>query len=514
MLVSNVVNKTFCKLLAYTVFTTLCFAVTNSSILLAQSSVIKGKQLAQRYCQSCHLLPEPNLLDKKTWVENVLPNMGLRLGIKEAGKNPYQDLAVEDSLLIRQMGVYPETPMLSVEEWKQIVAYYENQAPDIPLPQSVHLAIYSDLPFFTTKHIQLSDKPIPQTTLLKFDTTEAKLYVGDANNLYVLNNKWQIQNIWDIGSPSADIDFPKDAPPRLLTIGIFKPSDQKLGRLLSLDTVLTTVNLGNLPRPVQFATTDLNDDKKEDVIICGFGNHSGKLFWYDNFEPSKEHILKALPGARRVEITDLNHDNKPDIVALMAQAYEEVTIFYNEGQGKFREKTVLRFPPVYGVSYIELADFNHDGFKDILLTTGDNWDYSAIPKNYHGVGVYINDGKDNFKQHFFYPLYGTSKAITRDFDQDGDLDIAATAFYNDLENPAHSFVYLENQGQLQFKALSTPEAAHGKWLTMEAADFDHDGDIDIALGSYFHTVGELTKLIYKGIVSFPQILILTNSKIK
>jgi len=81
-----------------------------------------------------------------------------------------------------------------------------------------------------------------------------------------------------------------------------------------------------------------------------------------------------------------------------------------------------------------------------------------------------------------------------------------------LEHPEQGFVYFSNQGNLNFEAFSTPEAASGKWLTMEAGDFDHDGDIDIVLGSYFQNVGELTKLVFKGVTSFPQLLVLTNWK--
>ena len=151
---------------------------------------------------------------------------------------------------------------------------------------------------------------------------------------------------------------------------------------------------------------------------------------YECMSPEKEHILLALPGARRVEIRDVNHDKKPDIVVLMAQARESIHIFYNLGKGQFREKLVLQFPPVYGVSYFEFVDFNKDGALDILLTNGDNWDYSAISKNYHGIRLFLNDGKDNFKEAWFYPLYGTSKAVAKDFDGDGDIDIAAISFYD------------------------------------------------------------------------------------
>lgn len=480
-------------------------------------SIDEGKKLAQRYCRTCHLFPEPELLDKKTWLTGVLPNMALRLGLKLPGQDTLKPLSPEEEQAIRQLNIYPETAILSLDEWQKIVNYYETTAPAEPLPQKPSPPITPQLPFFKAKEITIGDKQVPQTTLLKYDKNTAQLYVGDAQNaLYVLDGQLQAKNTWWIDTPPTDIDFPKNAAPRLLTIGIFSPSDQHLGRLMTLEKSTkpgsAVVNIRELPRPVQFASGDLNSDGKEDVVICGFGNHAGKLFWYDGFEPAKEHVLKAFPGARKVEIADFNGDKKPDIMVLMAQAREEISIFYNQGNGKFREKTVLQFSPLFGSSYFELADFNKDGFQDILLANGDNWDYSSTLKNYHGVRIFLNDRKDNFKEAWFYPLYGASKAVARDFDQDGDLDIAATSFYTNLAQPEQSFIYLSNEGRLNFKPFSTPEAAFGKWLTMEAADIDQDGDVDIVLGSYFHTVGEMTQLLFKGITSFPQLLVLENQK--
>lgn len=474
-----------------------------------------GKQLAQRYCGNCHLFPEPALLDKKTWVTSVLPNMARRLGIKLPAQDTLKPLSPDEEKAIRELLIYPETAALSLSDWTKLVAYYEEAAPAEPLPQKPHAAVTSGLPLFAPTELTLGDKPVPQTTLLAYDPHTAQLYIGDAQHaLYVLNSQRQVVDTWWIDTPPTAIDFPKNAAPRLLTIGVFSPSDQRLGRLMTLERSAKPgsipINIQGLPRPVQFAVGDLNTDGKDDVVICGFGNNAGKLFWYDGFDSTKEHILKAFPGARKVEIADFNHDKKPDIMVLMAQAREEVSIFYNQGNGTFSEKTVLRFPPVFGSSYFELADFNKDGFQDILLTNGDNWDYSSINKNYHGVHLYLNDKKDNFREAWFYPLYGASKAVARDFDKDGDLDIAATTFYTSLDQPEQSFLYLVNQGQLTFKPFSTPEAANGKWLTMEAADIDQDGDVDIVLGSYFHTVGEMTQLLFKGITSFPQLLVLKN----
>ena len=37
-----------------------------------------------------------------------------------------------------------------------------------------------------------------------------------------------------------------------------------------------------------------------------------------------------------------------------------------------------------------------------------------------------------------------------DFDEDGDLDLATIAFYDDLENPEQQFLLFENKGNMTF----------------------------------------------------------------
>lgn len=460
---------------------------TSIKNIQTKDTTLSGKQLANIYCKICHQFPEPELLDKNTWTNSVLPNMGLRMGIKIPGINPFAGTPKEDLNFVKSLGIYPDQAIITEKEWNKIIEYYKNEAPNTPVEQKTETSKINNLPLFKTEKVFINSKGFPRTSMLKFDESTNQLYLGDANKLiYVLDAQLSVKKTWKMPSPAVDIDFPSNNSPRILTIGKFSPSDQKLGSLL-----YNNRSIQNLPRPVNFTTGDLNMDKKEDVVICGFGHNSGKLLWYDNFEVEKEHILKDIPGARKAEIVDFNKDNKPDIAVLMAQAHEQVSIFYNKGNNNFEEKVVLKFPPVYGVSYFELVDFNKDGYLDIILTNGDNWDYSIIRKNYHGIRVYLNDGYDNFDNVFFYPLYGASKAIAKDFDKDGDLDIAASAFYSNEDNPEQSFVYLSNDGNMNFSAYSTPEAASGKWLTMDAADFDNDGDIDIffrLVFSYFRRI--------------------------
>ena len=478
------------------------------------NSEVTGKELASGYCAMCHLLPEPALLDKKTWITSVLPNMGMRLGIKQKDSDPFNNLDSVDMAIVKSLNIYPDTPLIREEDWKKIVDYYKNEAP-ANLPRiKVNVPVNNSIMPFSPQYISIGDPGFPMVTTLGYNEYTNELFIGDFTNLYSLNNTWELTGQWKLNSPATQIEFQKNQPPLVLTIGHFGPSDQDLGILSHLypsNNNSRDVYIDNLKRPVYFVTGDLNGDKKRDVVVCNFGNYQGNLSWFDDCNPEKGHILSSLPGARRAVIKDMNRDGKPDIMALMAQAYERVSIFYNKGNDVFEEEIAVEFPPLYGVSYFELSDINKDGYDDILVSNGDNWDLSAIDKPYHGFRIYLNDGKNKFSESYFFPMYGCSKVMTGDFDNDGDLDIVAISFYAQLKNPGQSFVYLQNNGNLNFTASYLPEAKDGKWLTMEVSDLNKDGLLDVMLGSFIYNFTEMSKAISaSGQANFSQVLLLTQ----
>jgi hypothetical protein len=104
--------------------------------------------------------------------------------------------------------------------------------------------------------------------------------------------------------------------------------------------------------------------------------------------------------------------------------------------------------------------------------------------------------------------------MARDFDLDGDLDIAANSFFPDYRSyPEESFIYLVNNGNFEFIDYSFPESTNGRWIVMDAKDMDVDGDIGLAIGSfvYFLPDGDTTGLGNRWLKTDPSIAILENT---
>lgn len=450
----------------------------------------RGRELAQRACQSCHLFPEPQILDRVTWAMEILPAMRIRLGMSDVNYEEYPGGA-----RLKAAKVFPESPAMTLEEWRALCNYYLATAPLQTAPQGARAAIQKTLPQFEV--VTPAIRHPAATTLVKIDETTRRIYVGDADakTLEQYDASGKRLAAIPVESPPVSVAF-KTNGICLTLIGSYTPSDELQGKVSLLRGGSSGIEkidlLSHLPRPAHTVFADLNGDGREDMIVSTYGNLLGHFSWYENQGEGKhiQHVLLDRPGALRSEVYDFNKDGRPDIIVMMAAGREGIYQFLNDGNGRFTAITVAEEHPAWGNSYFELVDFNQDGFIDILATNGDNGESGRnIPplKNYHGVRLYLNDGKNHFREAFFYPLNGAYRAVARDFNGDGRMDIAAISFFPDYHgSPEESFVYLENAGGLEFKAYSFPECLNGAWLTMDAGDVDGDGDPDIVLGAYDH----------------------------
>ncbi len=474
-----------------------------------------GEALAKAQCSSCHALPSPGDLDKNTWDKYVLPRMGALMGVLPLDSAGGQFIEA-DILKLENPAVFRKETALTKAEWAAIRSYFFENAP-AELPAAVPLDLEATLPQFDPRFPDYFLSP-PGTLLAQF--AEGELLLSDVHKaqLFSFDNDLELRRTAKL--PSGVVSLTGIAEGEVATcIGSFSPTDQPTGSVVFLPKkqgAQPLVLIDSLRRPVHTSLADLDADGRFDLVISEFGKWAGSLGWWKNdgrggFE---RRLLRKMPGATRTEVADLNGDRLPDIVALFAQGDEGFFAYINKGGSQFEERRLLRFPPGYGSSSFRLFDYNADGHPDILHTCGDLADFPPVRKPYHGIRIFQNDGKANFKEVFFQPLQGAYGAFPADFDLDGDLDIAAISFFPDFEkSPNAGFVFFENLGSMNMKARTFPSSTKGRWLVMDAADFDADGDLDLVLGSMAFEVlpdgGEVARWVKDGI---PFVVLVNKAK--
>ena len=475
-----------------------------------EKQVDRGRELSHIYCKSCHQYPAPSLIDKHTWTYGVLPGMAKQLKLENF------------------FGKYGVTPfsVIAPGDFEDIVAFYKKEAPEkLVSPKSAAVTDWAIFSLEKPKNVSHAEGDDANTTLLAYNPKDKKLYSGDLrNNIYRWNEKLEPTLVAKMPTPAVGANFYTTDTHKnraLITcIGILNPNDLLKGSIIDIgldrNETKPLVIADSLPRPVKTISADFNKDGLLDYVTCGFGRNIGGLYLFTQQQNHtyKREVIRAAPGSEQIFTGDFNNDGYTDLICLFAQADEGIWMFLNDKKGGFITKDILHFPPIYGSSSFQLVDFNHDGKPDILYTCGDNSDLSPVFKPYHGVYIFTNQGNWQFKQTYFYHIDGPMKAIAADFDHDGDMDIATIAYFPDFkDNPQEGFVYLEQIAPNKFKAHDVPVNNEGRWLTMEVADLDNDGYADVILGNF--SVPGLELMHKKGVEEkwdrFTPLIVLKNN---
>ena len=452
-----------------------------------QIAKLSPQELTDHFCGACHLMTDPSLLDKETW-RQVLPTMRHFMGLRRPGEDPLKGKGLQEGLYLGAANVFPSTAQLDDSLWHQIEMFILSEAPDtISLPDR---PILTENQLFKPKLISPSLGGFPAVCMVDFDTVNHLLYVGDINGFIAeLDSSFAIENFSQLRNPIVKcLRQHDDNELLLLDIGILDPIDLPAGAIVKTDLPSfskRTLVFEELSRPVDFALADLDLDGRDDVVVCGFGHLVGDFSWFRNTGNQYQKVmLSSSPGSIKVKPLDVDDDGDQDLMVLFAHGDEGLHLYRNDGYGRFRVDTLLRFHALFGSTDFALEDMNADGLLDVILTNGDNSDQSQILKSFHGVRVFLNQGDFDMEESYFFAMHGAYKILAHDFDLDQDIDLMAIAFHPDYQRLDQSIIFLENQGAMSFVPSVFDLSDEGRWMVMDAGDVDRDGDQDVIIGSF------------------------------
>ena len=307
----------------------------------------------------------------------------------------------------------------------------------------------------------------------------------------------------DIRAPAhvepTDFDGDGDLDLLVASLGELFPSDLRIGSVVVLENdgdqhFTSHVAAEGIPRVADVRAGDLDRDGDRDLAVAAFGYDHGETLWLENLGgwEFEAHVLQRFSGAVNALVADLDDDDALDIVTLVSQEWEEIWAFTGE---ELRPQLLWGTTnPDYGSSWITLVDLDQDGDPDILHSNGDAFDYApANSRPWHGVQWLENRGDLAFEPHRIADLSGASSPQAADLDGDGDLDVAVASAYNQWDNEAaHSLVWLENNGQMQF-TMHRIARSPTHLITLAAGDLDNDGTVDLVTGG-MHISGPFDRM--------------------
>ncbi|MEM7039492.1 MAG: VCBS repeat-containing protein, partial [Bacteroidota bacterium] len=291
-----------------------------------------GKALHDLYCGTCHQVPSPRELDKKTWKNHILVRMGAYMGIYNDNARYYDQVPDkwvepgEGGERVMAANIYPKNPVVKRAQWEQIHDYIMQTAPDKTTGNPKALPIEKSLPQFKTHLIQpeyMPDSTLqPFVTAIEIDEAGKKMYAGFYKQGFVeMDSKGKFRDMIQDGVIGPVYISKDKGRLTVADIGSMGGSDRPQGLFYTgksfsaLKKRKYGLRLNRLQRPVHATWADLDADGDEDLLLCEFGYHLGEFAWHENDGKGNftRHTLFPDDGAVSAAVHDFNADGLPEV---------------------------------------------------------------------------------------------------------------------------------------------------------------------------------------------------------
>jgi len=455
-----------------------------------------ARQQVEQFCGDCHATPTPDQFPRVAWPDEI--DQGYRFYF-DSGRT---DLTPPPKQLVLQ--------------------YYQRQAPEFleidPPPGGDPGAVRftrTSLAFPADRRSPVDPHPPAIANIQWFQPVNSPplLLVCDmhAGIMYEARpsphseTATQVLDSVQLGHPchTTMTDLDGDGQPDILVadLGSFLPKDHQDGSVAWLrrdaaGQYQSEILLDGVGRVTDVQAADFDADGDLDLVVAEFGWRStGQIHYLENtgiqdgVPVFQARLLDDRHGCIQLPVVDLDQDGDMDFVAVISQEHETVIAFLNRGDGSFRQQVIFAADnPSFGFSGVDIVDLDLDGDPDLVFTNGDMFDlFYVVP--YHAVHWLENRGEEGWAHHNVLQLPGVHRAEAGDLDGDGDLDLVACTLVTERaigetkNMQFDSLVWLEqvNPGVFVRHVMETGNCTHA---TLELADFDGDGDLDVAVGEF------------------------------
>jgi hypothetical protein len=245
--------------------------------------------------------------------------------------------------------------------------------------------------------------------------------------------------------------------------------------------------------PAAIVAGDWDNDTDQDLAVANFGSASVTILrntGSGNFVQPASSPESVGGGPDELVADDLDGDLDLDL-AVANSSTGNVTILFSLGGGDFHEPASSPEPSGGGPRGIAAGDLDADGDAD--LAVANQLDDS--------VAILRNDGFGDFRRPVTSPEAtgdGPQSLVVTNLDLDPDLDIATAN-----AGSTQDLTILRNNGSANFfEATSSPEPLGQTPVAVGAADFDLDGDADLAAPMFM--VDQIAILRNNGKANFTQ----------